>query len=544
MDPEKLFFLDKKVVKEDRTVGLMFSLAVAALLVLVERGVIETYSFSYPAFWFGFIFFVSMGLIQYFWNPYTLKKVLAYNFSFAVCGAILSIFIVGYLNPMVFLAWLYLITATTIYVKHMVWYGLYAIFASSVIVWTAKEHSHIATGEVIGIICSTAFVGLICLFVSSVWDLFKRSLVNLNTSRTSEKLISERLGSLINSMVDGVIATDEFGRIALYNGSALNILDLNIDLHGKTFSDAGKFVNANNQDVDIDKFIKDTKSQVINRDIRLKYSDGSLINLYISVAPVHLGFGRQGAEGFVILFRDITREKSLEEERDEFISVVSHELRTPIAIAEGEVGNAEYLAKTSKEKNKISEALKQAHEQILFLSNMINDLSTLSRAERGKLAVDPEPINCVELVKELEIDYKPEAEKKKLELKTDMASDLEVLNSAKLYVQEILQNFITNAIKYTEKGSVTISVRKYTSGVEFTITDTGIGISRGDQEKVFDKFFRSEDYRTRQNNGTGLGLYVTMKLARLINAEINLESKLNEGSSFTIKIPDIKKTTK
>ena len=541
MDPEKLFFLDKKVVKEDRTVGLIFSLAVAGLLVLVERGVIDTYSFSYPAFWFGFVFFIVAGLVQYFWNPYTLKKVLAYNFSFAICGSVLSVFIVGYLNPMVFLAWLYLITATTIYVRHLIWYGLYAIFATSVGVWLIFEAHKLGGGEIVGVLVSTAFVGLICSFVSSVWDLFKRSLVNLDTTRASEKLISERLGSLINSMVDGVVATDKEGQIVLYNGAALNVLDLNADLHGKTFASAGKFVDKNNQDADIDKFIRETKSQVVNRDYKLRYSDGSLVNLYISVAPVHLGFGHQGTEGFVILFRDITREKSLEEERDEFISVVSHELRTPIAIAEGEVGNAEYLVAKASGDQKTKDALKQAHDQVLFLSKMINDLATLSRAERGQLNLEVETINCPELIKELEVDYKKEAEVKGLQLSVELDPAINELASSKLYIREILQNFITNAIKYTEKGSVTVKVVPYPQGVMFEVTDTGIGIGKGDQEKVFDKFFRSEDYRTRANNGTGLGLYVTMKLARLINAEISLDSKLNEGSTFTIKVPNIKK---
>jgi two-component system sensor histidine kinase SenX3 len=76
-------------------------------------------------------------------------------------------------------------------------------------------------------------------------------------------------------------------------------------------------------------------------------------------------------------------------------------------------------------------------------------------------------------------------------------------------------------------------------GVTFAVIDTGIGISKGDQEKVFDKFFRSEDYRTREHNGTGLGLYVTMKLARMIHADIDLDSTLNKGSTFTIFIPNL-----
>lgn len=540
MDPEKLFFLDKKVVKEDRTVGLVFSLAVAGILILVERGIIKTYEFSYPAFWVGLVFFVVMGFLQYFWNPYTLRKVLAYNFSFAVCGSILSIFIVGFLSPIVFLGWLYLIIATSIYVKHLVWYALYLIFAVSVGVWTIREAPNLTQGEIVTIICATGFVGLISSFVSSIWDLFKRSLLKLDNSRNSEKLVTERLSSLINSMADGVIATDEEGKIVIYNGAALSILDLNIDLHGKSFADAGKFFNANEQPIDIDKFIMDAKSQVINRDYKLKYADGSLISLYISVSPVRLGFGRKGSEGFVILFRDITREKSLEEERDEFISVVSHELRTPIAIAEGEVGNAKFLVEKNKGDKQTVDALKQAHDQILFLSNMINDLATLSRAERGKLNVDIESIDCKELLHELEVDYKEEAKKKGLELKVEIDETLPTLQSSKLYAREILQNFITNAIKYTEKGSVTITASASGKGLLFEIADTGIGISKGDQEKVFDKFFRSEDFRTRATNGTGLGLYVTMKLARLIGAEIDLKSEINKGSVFSIQIPNLK----
>ena len=120
-----------------------------------------------------------------------------------------------------------------------------------------------------------------------------------------------------------------------------------------------------------------------------------------------------------------------------------------------------------------------------------------------------------------------------------MGADLEMLSSSKLYVKEILQNFITNAIKYTEKGSVTIGAHKKKNGVLFEVTDTGIGISKSDQERAFDKFFRSEDFRTRANSGTGLGLYVTMKLTRLIHAELDLHSELNVGSTFSIFVPNL-----
>ena len=355
---------------------------------------------------------------------------------------------------------------------------------------------------------------------------------------SSAEFERERLLSLINSMADGVVAVDEKGRIVLYNGAALNILDVNSSLAGKKIDSVAKIIDINNQTVNFTDQILLSKVQSTSRDLKISYPDGSISNLYTSVAPVRLGFGKDGNKGFVVLLRDITREKSLEEERDEFISVVSHELRTPIAIAEGNVSNAQFIVNKEKGSKQIKETLTIAHEQVVFLAGMINDLATLSRAERGVLKVEPEQINTHDLVEDLIKTYEPDAKAKNLMLKSDLDPKLELLNSSKLYVREVLQNFITNSIKYTEKGSVTIGAKQRESGVMFEVSDTGIGISKTDQERVFDKFFRSEDYRTRANNGTGLGLYVTMKLARIIHADINLDSVLNKGSTFSIFIPN------
>jgi two-component system phosphate regulon sensor histidine kinase PhoR len=348
-----------------------------------------------------------------------------------------------------------------------------------------------------------------------------------------------RLISLINSMADGVIALDKHQKIAMYNGAALNVLDLNKTIDGLPIKDILNPLDKNNQPIDITEYIENIKTQTTNRDLKLEYEDGSVINLYLNVAPVNSGYGREAHGGYVLQLRDITREKSLEEERDEFISVVSHELRTPIAIAEGNISNAQFIVTKSTDITQVKQTLEDAHKQILFLSDMINDLATLSRAERGKLNVDIEAINAHDLILELASAYGDQAKSKGLEIKTDLDPKLELLQSSKLYVREILQNFITNALKYTEKGSITLGAKPDSHGVIFTVSDTGIGISKSDQEKIFDKFFRSEDYRTRSTNGTGLGLYVTMKLTRLLHAEISVDSQLNHGSTFTIVIPNL-----
>lgn len=350
----------------------------------------------------------------------------------------------------------------------------------------------------------------------------------------------ERLKSLIASMADGVIAVDDAIKVVLYNGAALNILDVNENIFGKPLYKHMRLYDKNGQLIELKTFIKGTKRAALNRDLLIHYADGSRANVYLSVAPVHLDYGETGDHGYVLLLRDITHEKSLEEERDEFISVVSHELRTPIAVAEGNLSNIQFIIDREPTINPvISEALKVAHQQIIFLANMVNDLSTLSRAERGKLTIDLSVVNPHTLVVDLVESYKKEAYSKGLKIRSDLDPHLESFSSSELYVREILQNFITNALKYTEKGSVVVGAQQKPNGVSFTVSDTGIGISKTDQERVFDKFYRSEDFRTRATSGTGLGLYVTIKLARLLHADVSLESELNVGSKFTIFVPNV-----
>lgn len=362
----------------------------------------------------------------------------------------------------------------------------------------------------------------------------------LSKRRKTAELEHQRLTSLINSMADGVLAVDRRMNVVIYNGAALNILDVNSSMHGKPLSEVLKPYDHNNQPVDIVKLVRETSTATSRRDLLLHYQDGSTVNLYLSVAPVHLGYGQQGQRGFVLLMRDITREKSLEEERDEFISVVSHELRTPIAIAEGNISNAQYIMNQQPDTEAVKTALKASHDQVMFLASMVNDLATLSRAERGKLTVEIESINITDFLQDLANSYQDSAHEKGLELHiVPPKSSSATLSSSRLYVREVLQNFITNAIKYTDTGSVTIGAEQASKGIKFFVRDTGIGISKSDQEKIFDKFFRSEDYRTRKTSGTGLGLYVTMKLARLLHAEIEVSSKLNKGSTFTVFVPDL-----
>ena len=162
-------------------------------------------------------------------------------------------------------------------------------------------------------------------------------------------------------------------------------------------------------------------------------------------------------------------------------------------------------AGSTKMNDRIPAAIDESHKQVLFLARMVNDLSTLSRAERG-VSDEKEVIDLTELAKKTIDEYSPQAEEKGLAFNLDIGSQPGSVEASRLYLEELLQNFITNAIRYTQKGQVTLSIKKDKSGnVVFKVKDSGIGISKADLSKIFDKFYRAEDYRTRETNSTGLG---------------------------------------
>ena len=243
-------------------------------------------------------------------------------------------------------------------------------------------------------------------------------------------------------------------------------------------------------------------------------------------------------DGVIIMASDITKQKSLDDERDEFIGVVSHELRTPVAIAEGALSNLQLLLDRNGDPHVFASTLDSAHKQILYLGQMVNDLSTLSRAQRG-LYMNDEDIDINEFMTSLYDKYSDEAKARGLRMVVDIDVKGKVTVPS-MVIEEIMQNLITNAIKYTDKGGVTIGVSPVTNDgkhAKFYVKDTGIGISKSDQEHIFQRFWRSEDYRTRQTNGTGLGLHVVEQLATKIGAKVNVDSELNVGSTFSIILP-------
>ncbi len=362
---------------------------------------------------------------------------------------------------------------------------------------------------------------------------------DLQVTKTKEEKQRDRLDALVNSMAEGVLSISKDGLVRLQNAAVLSVLDTNEKLVGKHIDDVLHLTDANNKRVKIEDVLKNTHSVLERTDLRHRFNLDDAMNLKIQISPIRSSFGdtSENNQDYVMLISDITKQKSLDEERDEFISVVSHELRTPVATAEGSIGNLVFM----HEKGSVDEAMattlaKEAHEKIVFLASMINDLATLSRAEHGT-ADAVEEIDMNALCKDLYDKYREVAKAKGLDLKLDVSSNLPNVLQSRLYLEETLQNFLNNALKYTEKGSITIRARITKAGVECSISDTGVGISASDQKKLFDKFFRSEDWHIRETGGTGLGLYIVKKLTAKMGIRVQVKSRLHHGSQFTITVP-------
>lgn len=364
----------------------------------------------------------------------------------------------------------------------------------------------------------------------------------LERSIAQAQLERDRITTLVNNLTQGVLSVDSKGIVRTYNAATLNILDTNDSLSGHHIDEILSVKNEEGKQIQIFELMNRSNHYFVRDDLYYHYSD-DVVRLEVAITPIRssgLSDEIDIAKGFLVLLRDITKQKNLDDERDEFISVVSHELRTPITITEGTLSNLKVMFdKGIVSPEKIKPPLDAAHDQILFLAKMVNDLSTLSRAERG-VADRPEDIDVNELLNSMYSEHSPEAKQRNLAYNIDAPPALGTVHTSRLYVTELLQNLVTNALKYTKKGSVTIKATKKNEHVTIAIVDTGIGISKSDQKKIYDKFYRSEDYRTRETRGTGLGLYVSSKLARKIDTLIKIKSRLNHGSEFSIELPLIK----
>jgi CheY-like chemotaxis protein/signal transduction histidine kinase len=223
--------------------------------------------------------------------------------------------------------------------------------------------------------------------------------------------------------------------------------------------------------------------------------------------------------------------------KSEFLANMSHELRTPLnsalilskLLADNKQGNL------TPEQVRYAETIYRAGNDLLGL---INDVLDLSKVEAGKMEVRREPFALADLLETLEAGFRPVAREKALGFQVVVEEGVpEEVSSDRQRIEQILKNLLSNAFKFTDKGGVTLRVRRQDDGLALSVQDTGAGIPRDQQERVFNAFQQLDGTDSRQHGGTGLGLSIARDMAHLLGGEIELESEEGRGSTFTLRLP-------
>ncbi|SMC16679.1 GAF domain-containing protein [Desulfacinum hydrothermale DSM 13146] len=222
--------------------------------------------------------------------------------------------------------------------------------------------------------------------------------------------------------------------------------------------------------------------------------------------------------------------------KDEFLSNMSHELRTPLN---------SILALSRVLDNRLGADLSEEHRRFLHiierngrvLLGLINDILDLSKVESGNMDVFPEAVSVPALVETVVENIRPLADKKGLEVKVSLATELPTVETDAKRLYQILQNLVGNAVKFTESGHVEISARPDGDQVVLAVRDTGIGIAAEDLPHIFDKFRQADGTTSRRFEGTGLGLAIAKRLSELLGGDLGAESRPGQGSVFTLRLP-------
>lgn len=246
------------------------------------------------------------------------------------------------------------------------------------------------------------------------------------------------------------------------------------------------------------------------------------------------------------LFEYATLYKKLQEVdqmKDEFISMASHELRTPVTGIRGYVSMM-IEGSLGPVSDKARDSLKIVESAAERLSTLVDDLLNVSRIEQGRMKIELKPIELGKIIKEIVNELKVQADAKQLGLGfKPHAEVLPLVNLDSDRIKQVLINLVGNAIKYSIKGSVEIATEEKDNGkiLEIRIKDTGIGMSAKDHERLFQKFYRVQNDKTKNIAGTGLGLWITKQIVELMHGQIMVDSIENVGTQITLNFPIIKK---
>jgi PAS domain S-box-containing protein len=356
-------------------------------------------------------------------------------------------------------------------------------------------------------------------------------------------LIKQRkwIENIINSVGDAVFAVDSSYRISLMNpfSAYLTGYESQISL-GKYYGDIFKLKLKENDETMIANIVEEVMKSGVTRDVGegavLLRKSGPALPVSVTVAPMKDATGK--VFGATVVFRDMRKERELEQAKNDFLSIAAHQLRTPLGsmrwsielLSNGDVGDLPSPA---------LEILSQMHQNNKRLIDLVNRLLDVSRIDQGRVKNEPKTVDILTIVTGVYAEMNPEAAGKNISIQIDVTDKQQLRGMADpQLLHEIIQNLVANSIKYTPSGGkVIISGESSAPYVILTISDNGMGITKSDQEKIFSKFFRAKNAVLSETGGTGLGLFVVKSYVESWGGSVWFKSEEGKGSTFYVKIP-------
>jgi two-component system, OmpR family, phosphate regulon sensor histidine kinase PhoR len=359
--------------------------------------------------------------------------------------------------------------------------------------------------------------------------------LNLMAERLNEKihdLEGERakVAAILDSMVEGVIAIDQRGRIVLMNHAARWIFDL-----GKAPVEGRPLLEIVRHKEILD-LVAGGRSLDIEGARRREIELGPPVDRILDAHASAIALAPSG-QGILLVLHDVTELRRLERVRTEFVANVSHELRTPLTSIRGYLETL--LDGALDEPAHAHRFLEIAHTHAERLSRLVDDLLQLSDIETGKLILKSTALQLHEVAAEVVAFFEKQAAQKSLSLVNNVPPDIEAQADWDRLTQ-IFVNLVDNAVKYTpERGGITLGAGHGAHGfVHVWVADTGIGIPSTDLPRITERFYRVDKARSRELGGTGLGLAIVKHLVQAHGGELWLESELGKGTTINFSLPN------
>lgn len=334
----------------------------------------------------------------------------------------------------------------------------------------------------------------------------------------------QRLSAILRGMGEGVMVTDRMGNILLVNPAFLRMFGIRGEVVGSPLVEVCRHPDL------LQAFeIQRESGEEMSCEITIPATSLVLLAHWVPLLEED-----NPGQGTVAVFHDISELKRLESVRRDFVANVSHELRTPVAVIKGyaETLLDGALDDSAEQSRRFVEIIGHHAER---LSNLISDILTLSRLEGRDAGVKLLPLDIGVVVGKVRMLMEDHARGKGISLQVFSAENLPFVAGDQGQLEQVLLNLLDNAVKYTpDGGRITITVRPETGRIAIAVADTGSGIPRKDLSRIFERFYRVDEGRSREQGGTGLGLAIVKHIVQLHDGEIKVDSEPGEGSVFTL----------